>query len=150
MPEVTRGSCHCGAIRYRVTGALTGVIHCHCSDCRRWHGHFAAYAVASLADFEITEGADELRWYESSDEARRGFCRRCGSSVFKDDKDGEKIVLSVGALEAPTGLAFLENIFEDGKGDYYTLPVSEHPLSSSALGVTPWDDDPKLLVKNPV
>jgi hypothetical protein len=31
-------------------------------------------------------------------------------------------VLSVGALETPTELAFLKNIFEDSKGDYYTLP----------------------------
>jgi hypothetical protein len=100
------------------------VIHCHCSDCRRWHGNFAAYAVAKLADFEITEGAEKLRWYESSEKARRGFCPECGSSILKDNKDGEKIVLSVGALEAPTELAFLKNIFEDSKGDYYTLPGS--------------------------
>ena len=124
MSSTTRGSCHCGAIRYQVTGELTGVIHCHCGDCRRWHGHFAAYAVAKLADFEITEGAEKLKWYESSGNARRGFCPECGSSIFKDNKDGEKIVLSVGALEAPTELAFLKNIFEDSKGDYYTLPGS--------------------------
>ena len=122
MPKAIRGNCHCGAIQYQVTGELTGVIHCHCGDCRRWHGHFAAYAVAQLADFEITQGADKLIWYESSENARRGFCRECGSSIFKDNKDGEKIVLSVGALEAPTGLSFLKNIFEDDKGDYYTLP----------------------------
>ena len=74
MSKTVRGRCHCGAIRYQVNGELTGVIHCHCSDCRRWHGHFAAYAVANLADFEITEGADKLKWYESSEKARRGFC----------------------------------------------------------------------------
>ena len=81
-----------------------------------------AYAVALLADFKFTKGEDELQWYESSDKARRGFCPNCGSSIFKDNKDGEKIVLSVGALESPTGLSFLKNIFEDSKGDYYTLP----------------------------
>ena len=32
-------------------------------------------------------------------------------------------MLSVGALEAPTGLASLKNIFEDSKGDYYTRPA---------------------------
>ena len=122
MSDPITGSCHCGAIRYRVTGPLTGVIHCHCGDCRRWHGHFAAYAVAKLTDFAITRGADKLRWYESSAKARRGFCPDCGSSIFKDNKDGDKIVLAVGALDAPTGLGFLKNIFEDSKGDYYDLP----------------------------
>ena len=124
MAKTTRGRCHCGAIQYEVTGDLTGVINCHCSDCRRWHGHFAAYAVAKLADFKITQGADKLKWYDSSAKARRGFCTACGSSIFKDNKDGEVIVLAVGALEPPTGLGFLKNIFEDSKGDYYKLPAA--------------------------
>ena len=70
----------------------------------------------------ITQGADKLKWYESSTRARRGFCPDCGSSIFKDNKDGEKIVLAVGALDAPTGLSFLKNIFVESKGDYYDLP----------------------------
>ena len=121
MSDIT-GQCHCGAIQYEVNGDLIGVINCHCGDCRRWHGNFAAYAVARLDDFNFTKGADKLRWYESSDRARRGFCPDCGSSIFKDNKDGEKIVLSVGALDAPTNLGFLKNIFEDSKGDYYNMP----------------------------
>lgn len=122
MSKPIKGRCHCGAIQYQVKGELTGVIHCHCSDCRRWHGHFAAYAVAKLSDFEFITGEDKLRWYASSDKARRGFCPECGSSIFKDNKDGEKIVLAVGALEPPTGLSLLKNIFEESKGDYYELP----------------------------
>ena len=116
------GRCHCGAIRYQINGELTGVIHCHCSDCRRWHGHYAAYAVAKLADFEFKQGEDKLKWYDSSERARRGFCPECGSSIFKDNKDGEKIVISVGALDTPTGLKFMKNIFEEDKGDYYGMP----------------------------
>ena len=49
--------------------------------------------------------------------AERFLPQDCGSSILKDNKDGEKIVLSVGALEAPTGLALLKNIFEGGKGE---------------------------------
>jgi hypothetical protein len=120
MATVT-GQCHCGAIKYQVDGNLTGVINCHCADCRRWHGNFSAYAVALLKDFKITQGADKLRWYESSSKARRGFCPDCGSSIFKDNKDGEKIVLSVGALNPPTGLKPLKNIFTESKGDWYEL-----------------------------
>ena len=117
----TTGRCHCGAIQYEVSGELIGVINCHCGDCRRWHGNFAAYAVAKLADFSFIKGEDVLVWYESSDKARRGFCPRCGSSIFKDNKDGEKIVLAVGALDAPTGLSHLKDIFTESKGDWYQL-----------------------------
>ena len=120
MANVT-GQCHCGAIQYEVSGDLTGVINCHCGDCRRWHGNHAAYAVARLQDFSFTTGEDKLKWYESSARARRGFCPECGSSIFKDNKDGENIVLSVGALEAPTGLCHLKDIFTDSKGDWYDV-----------------------------
>lgn len=122
MSNTIEGGCHCGAIRYKVTGELTGVINCHCSDCRRWHGNYASYAVAKLADFTFTRGEDKVSWYESSTKARRGFCPDCGSSIFKDNKDGEKIVLAVGAIDSPTGLTFMKNIFEHDKGDYYDLP----------------------------
>jgi hypothetical protein len=91
--------------------------------CRRWHGNFAAYAVAQLADFKITQGTDKLKWYASSEKVKRGYCVECGSSLFKDNGDGEKLVLAVGALDAPTGLKFMKNIHEDGKGDYYELPA---------------------------
>ncbi len=122
MSQVIEGGCHCGAIRYKVDGELTGVINCHCSDCRRWHGNYAAYAVAMLSDFTYTKGEDKVVWYESSEKARRGFCPDCGSSIFKDNKDGVKIVLAVGAIDSPTGLSQLKNIFDDSKGDYYELP----------------------------
>ena len=122
MSQAIEGGCHCGAIRYRVNGDLTGVIHCHCSDCRRWHGNYSAYAVAKLSDFEFLKGEDQLKWYESSTRARRGFCPNCGSSVFKDNLDGEKIVISVGTIDPPTGLSFLKNIFVESKGDWYELP----------------------------
>ena len=81
MSEPIQGGCHCGAIRYRVNGELLGVINCHCSDCRRWHGNYASYAVAKLSDFEFTKGEDALRWYDSSNKARRGFCAQCGATL---------------------------------------------------------------------
>lgn len=118
------GGCLCGAIRYEVNGELTGVINCHCGMCRRWHGNFAAYAVASLADLEIVKGEDKISWYASSEKVKRGFCPDCGSSIFKDNGDGEKMVLAVGAMDAPTGLGFLKNIHDDSAGDYYSLPAS--------------------------
>jgi len=124
MSNPVTGRCLCGAIAYKVNGPLVGVINCHCSVCRRWHGNFASYAVAMLSDFEYTAGAGLVQWFDSSEKARRGFCPKCGSSLFKDNKDGQKIVLSVGALDIPTGLSFLKNIFEESKGDCYALPTA--------------------------
>jgi hypothetical protein len=30
----------------------------------------------------MVSGEDELQWYHSTEEARRGFCSRCGSTLF--------------------------------------------------------------------
>ena len=32
---IVTGQCHCGAFKYQVNGNLTGVVNCHCGDCRR-------------------------------------------------------------------------------------------------------------------
>jgi hypothetical protein len=96
---------------------LTGVINCHCSDAAAGTETFCL-AVALLKDFR-SQGASSSGM---SPRARPGgFLPDCGSSIFKDNKDGEKIVLSVGALNPPTGLKHLKDIFTESKGDWYEL-----------------------------
>src|SRR2546429_4171204 len=54
---------------------------CHCTQCRRMTGHIMAATAARRADFSLVSDG-ELKWYVSSVEARRGFCGRCGSTLF--------------------------------------------------------------------
>jgi hypothetical protein len=114
------GGCLCGAVRFRATGSLRGVIYCHCSQCRKQSGHYVAATQAADAEFEI-EGADNLTWYAASPEARRGFCSICGSLLFWKDSRLDRISIMAGAFEAPTGLAGQGHIFVADKGDYYTI-----------------------------
>ena len=79
--ETHAGGCLCGAVRYQVAGPLRPVVYCHCTQCRRNTGHYMAATAARHRDFRLT-GEAQLRWYESSDAARRGFCGRCGSTLF--------------------------------------------------------------------
>ena len=118
--QVHTGGCLCGGVRNRVTGRLQPVVACHCRQCRRTHGHFAAYTATPRAALELVEAAG-LRWYGSSPGVRRGFCGTCGASVFWERVEGSQISIAAGTLDAPTGLATVGHIFVADAGDYYAI-----------------------------
>lgn len=114
------GGCLCGAVRYELRGKTTSVTYCHCSMCRRWHGHVGAYAAVDRADFALLEQRT-LKWFASSPDVRRGFCAACGSSLFFDEAGAPKMAFCAGTLDEPTGLRSKAHIFVASKGDYYDL-----------------------------
>jgi len=119
-PTRITGSCLCGGVTYRAGGTIRDVVNCHCSQCRRTHGHVAAYANAPVASFELIRDAS-LKWYRASDFARRGFCSECGASLFWSGDDQDYIGIAAGTIDAPSGLTTIRNIFTDDKGDYYEI-----------------------------
>jgi hypothetical protein len=118
---VRYGGCLCGAVRYELRSEPTNVTYCHCSMCRRWHGHVGAYAAVDRADFILAEQRG-LRWHRSSPDARRGFCAECGSSLFFDEARLPKMAFCPGTLDGPTNLRSKAHIFASSKGDYYAIP----------------------------
>ena len=117
---VHAGRCLCGAVRYELLGTLRPVVACHCSQCRRTTGHFAAATAVPAERLRFVEDRG-LRWYQSSATARRGFCGECGSNLFWAPASGERIAVMAGTLDKPTGLAVAIHIFVDDAGDYYRL-----------------------------
>ncbi len=93
------GRCLCGVVSYTIEGLLRDVVNCHCSQCRRFYGHFAAYTAAPRGAVSIHDQNRQLKWYRSSDKARRGFCRRCGSSLFWDADGSELLRIAAGTLD---------------------------------------------------
>jgi hypothetical protein len=119
-PVTATGGCLCGAVRYKVKGPLRGVVHCHCGQCRRWHGHVGAYTTVALAHFSAT-GDRYLKWFRSSKIASRGFCARCGSSLLWKRHGADNIGIAAGTLNAPTRLKSVRHIFVAHRGDYYRI-----------------------------
>ena len=112
------GKCLCGDVTFTVTGPPEGPSVCHCGQCRRQSGHLWASAYVPEAHLSIT---GELRWFEASPQAKRGFCPRCGSFLFWKAHDENTMSFALGALEAPTGLTLEKHIFVADKGDYYDI-----------------------------
>ena len=137
-PLRAAGGCLCGAVRYEVRGPLRPVIACHCTQCRRMTGHFLAATAALEGDLAVTQNAD-LKWYESSARARRGFCGRCGSTLFWRGTGRDYVSIAAGTLDAPTGLKLVQHIHTADKGDYYTLDDGTVQSAHGMLSVSePW------------
>lgn len=114
------GSCLCGAISFQVEGELTAPDACHCSKCRKWSGHYWA-STDVLRDDVTIEGQEQVGWYQSSENVRRGFCRNCGSVLFWDVEGRERLAIAMGAFDQPTGTHLAKHIFVTDKGDYYEI-----------------------------
>jgi hypothetical protein len=107
------GGCLCSAVRYAVKGPLREVIVCHCVECRRWTGRAWPATAVRLANLEIVESGD-LHWLPSPDsasEADRGFCARCGTSLFWRARGSERMSISAGTLDQPSELPIAAHIW---------------------------------------
>lgn len=104
------GGCHCGQVRYRLTGAPRRAGLCHCRDCRGTSGApmvgWAVFGKAQLAH----DGA--LATYESSEHGRRQFCPRCGTGLFYlNDVIFEGLVdVQIATLDDPDAIRPIEQI----------------------------------------
>ncbi len=119
--ESREGGCWCGAVRYRISGALGPVVFCHCSQCVRTHGHAAAFASGPRAGFVLLR-EDGLRWHRCSSMAERAFCSRCGSRLFwKAEGESDVIEIAVGSLDDTDGLVREGHIYVADKPPYYEI-----------------------------
>lgn len=117
MPRL-QARCVCGSVVIAATFAQTAVEACHCDTCRRWSAG-PLLVVSDGRDVEIS--GDELRTYASSDWAERGFCGRCGTSLFFRTLDGEYFALSATVVDGLGDTALTREIFIDSKPGWYAL-----------------------------
>jgi hypothetical protein len=121
MAETTTytGGCHCGAVRYRVSAKLDGVVTCNCSICSKT-GTMLTFVPA--AAFQLERGADALTDYQfGRKNIHHLFCKHCGIRSFArgtHPSTGEMVALNVRCLDG-VDLAALPVKQFDGK----SLPV---------------------------
>tara|TARA_B100000749_G_scaffold66249_1_gene49514 strand:- start:252 stop:551 length:300 start_codon:yes stop_codon:yes gene_type:complete len=84
------------------------------------HGNYAAYTNALEKDIKFIKKRT-LKWFKSSKKARRGFCNKCGASIFFKFLGSDDISIAAGMFQNPTKLKTTINIFVKGKLDYYKL-----------------------------
>ena len=72
------------------------------------------------ADLKFTN-QDGLKWFASSADAKRGFCKNCGSSLFWKSKDSQATSVCAGTIDGKTELKLGGHIYVASAGDYYEI-----------------------------
>jgi len=120
MSEKTRsGHCLCGAVQVSAVLANHEVGVCHCKMCQRWTG--GPYIGIACTPETVFENQDAVGVYASSEWAERGFCKRCGSSLFSRMKSDGSYYLPVGLFDDTEGLTLAHEIFIDRKPSLYSF-----------------------------
>ena len=121
MKKLTlKASCLCGCIQFRTKGYHRNVQNCHCVQCMKTHGNYAAYTNVEERNIKFLKKRT-LKWFKSSKRAKRGFCNKCGASLFFKVIDSNLLHIAAGMFNGPTKLKTTMNIFVKGKSDYYKL-----------------------------
>ncbi len=94
------GSCLCGSINFSINGAVTDIIHCHCSLCRKASGSaFATNGFINASDLILTDKNGTLTFYQSSEGKRKYFCKTCGAPIYSANAQSpQRYRLRLGAL----------------------------------------------------
>ena len=79
--ERMTGGCLCGAVRFEARGNPLSVEVCHCRNCQRHTGSAFLCGVRFNID-AVSWTADKPAAYQSSAIAQRGFCSKCGSTLY--------------------------------------------------------------------
>lgn len=93
------GGCLCNRVRYRAAGRPLNTRICHCRQCQKAVG--APFNARMLYPADQVELTGEFATVHSSDDLLRGFCPRCGTSVFTHRLSTRWIGLSAGSLDDP-------------------------------------------------
>ncbi|WP_373355032.1 GFA family protein [Pseudoroseicyclus sp. CXY001] len=112
-------SCLCGAVRFEMDRPAGAITACHCTQCRKLSGHFAASFDAAPEEIRWT-GAEGIVTHELPSGAARGFCGTCGSKIWFRSADGAWSY-EAGLIDGASGGHLGEHIYLEDKGDYYEV-----------------------------
>ncbi|MCI4662236.1 MAG: GFA family protein [Neomegalonema sp.] len=129
--DIVTGGCNCGAVRFEGVLSERGIGVCHCKMCRRAaSGPFMAARMTG--GITVTEPRG-LKWWQSSDWGRRGFCGECGSTLFwgSPDPTSTDWAISAGALDIDPDREIFEHIFADCAAPYYRFADTAPRLSEA-------------------
>lgn len=125
------GSCLCGAVHVTAQPTSNNVDACHCVMCRKWGGGpFLSTGCGTAVSFE---GEENIRVFNSSEWAERGFCQKCGTHLFYRLKQEGRYALPIGLFDSNNNWELTEQIFIDQKPGFYSLAEKTQNLTGEEV-----------------
>ena len=112
--------CFCGSVQFEIGLKELALTVCHCSMCRKLTGSTGFASVEAGREFRKI--SDEgLSVFASSEVGERGFCRKCGTSLFYHYKPTDEYFVPPALIEGlpEEDVVFVEEIYYDNKPCYY-------------------------------
>ena len=145
------GSCHCGAVRFRLDSTTPyPFMRCYCSICRKTAGG-GGYAINIMGTSEslIVDGRDHIAVYQvrlGDDElssAQRHFCRHCGSALWVYDPHWPELVHPfASAIDTPLPASPEHvHIMLESRAPWVEVPdrdIDEHFAEYPDLSIADW------------
>jgi hypothetical protein len=105
------GSCLCGTVRFKVTGAFERFYLCHCSRCRKDTGSaHAANLFSSTARLVWLSGQEQVNTFNlPRTRHTKSFCSVCGSAL--PYASPQRLVVPAGSLDTQPSVTPNANIF---------------------------------------
>ena len=126
------GKCLCGAVEVAIQGAITAIIHCHCSLCRKNSGTaYATNGFVNSTEFIIEKGQEALSEFSFKAGRTRYFCQYCGSPVYSaNDSDKNRIRLRLGIIDSAISERPMSHNFINSKANWEDLTADLPHYSS--------------------
>jgi hypothetical protein len=83
--------------------------------CRKTHGAgYVTWAGFDESQVKVSTGEDKVSWFDSSEEAQRGFCSNCGSSMFfRSQRWAGELHIALGCINDKIDRQPQANVFFD-------------------------------------
>ena len=118
-----RGKCLCAEVQIELTGAISEIIHCHCSLCRKNSGTaYATNGFINTAELKVTQGESILTSFTTKPGRHRHFCSKCGSPVYSSNEDDpSRLRIRLGILDSDITERPLSHNFVTSKANWEEL-----------------------------
>lgn len=119
----TTGGCHCGRVRYQITGESVTSRLCWCSDCQQIASNGTANAIFPTVGIAVTGQLTEYnRGADSGNTITWKFCPNCGCHLFAESSGRAGFtVVRIGTLDHPSSVKPVANIWASSAPEWACL-----------------------------